>query len=74
MRMITSFFSGAICGALVGAAAALLLTPASGDDLQEQIRTRIQSAIDEGRSEMARTEATLATQYENLKRGGTASV
>ncbi|MBL8046302.1 MAG: YtxH domain-containing protein, partial [Anaerolineales bacterium] len=38
MNKFSSFLTGAILGALVGAAAALLLAPASGDDLQSQSR------------------------------------
>ena len=70
MKMITSFFSGALSGVVVGAVTALLLTPASGEDLKRQINERIQTAIDEGKSEMQKTEKSLTAQFETLKKGG----
>jgi gas vesicle protein len=40
MRRLMMLLAGSMCGALVGAVAALLLTPASGRELQLQVRTR----------------------------------
>lgn len=59
MRQFSAFLTGAILGALVGAAAAMLLTPASGEELQTQTRdwldtlfTDARRAADEKRSEL----------------------
>lgn len=41
MKRIWSFFSGAVMGALVGATLAILLAPASGEDMRSQMRQRI---------------------------------
>jgi gas vesicle protein len=40
MRRIFSFFAGVIMGGLVGATVAILLAPASGEDVRAQIRDR----------------------------------
>lgn len=42
MRKYLSFIIGATIGGLVGACAALLLTPASGQDIRAQISGRFQ--------------------------------
>jgi gas vesicle protein len=59
MRRIFTFFSGVVLGALVGAAVALLLTPASGEQLRGDIQTRyielkeeVQQAADMRRQEL----------------------
>lgn len=69
MHKISSFLTGAIVGALTGAAAALLLTPASGDDLQTQTRDWVDSlwrsarlAAESKRVELEHELATLKKQ------------
>lgn len=59
MRRLTNFVFGAIIGAFVGAATAILLAPSSGDDLRGDVRDRfknfwdeLQAAAQERRSEM----------------------
>jgi len=42
MRKIFSFMLGAITGGLLGAAAALLLTPVAGDEIRNEAASRIQ--------------------------------
>jgi gas vesicle protein len=42
MHRVTSFLSGFIIGGLIGGALGLLLTPASGDHLRQQMRDRAQ--------------------------------
>jgi gas vesicle protein len=42
MRKIFGFMLGAITGGLLGAAAAILLTPVSGYDMRLQINSRLQ--------------------------------
>jgi len=61
MRRLLSFFAGAIMGGLVGATVAVLLAPASGEDLREQLRERsirlqdeIRSAANDRRAELER--------------------
>ena len=43
MKKALSFLSGALMGGLVGTTLALLLTPASGDDLRAQIQERVEA-------------------------------
>ncbi|MBU0512256.1 MAG: YtxH domain-containing protein [Chloroflexi bacterium] len=50
MKRTISFLSGAVMGGLVGATLALLLTPASGDDLRAKMQAqaqRIQAEVKE---------------------------
>ncbi|HUN24350.1 MAG TPA: YtxH domain-containing protein [Anaerolineales bacterium] len=41
MSRTISFFAGIFCGAIVGAVAALLLTPESGENLQSRLRDEV---------------------------------
>lgn len=66
MNKLMAFLTGALVGAAVGAAAVLLFTPASGDELQEQTRdwvdtlwTDARRAADEKRSELEEQLTTL---------------
>ena len=43
MRSFTNFILGAILGGMIGAALAILLTPAPGDELRSQIQARIEN-------------------------------
>lgn len=59
MNKFLSFLSGALLGATIGAAIALLLTPASGEDLRAQIEERrnyieaeVRKAAEEKRAEL----------------------
>ena len=49
MRKFFSFLAGVLAGAVVGAAAAILLAPYSGSELQDQIRSRAQALVEEGK-------------------------
>jgi gas vesicle protein len=69
MRKTLFLLMGVLSGALVGAAAALLLTPYSGKELQGQIRSRAQGLIEAGREAAAARGAELQAQWEALKRG-----
>jgi hypothetical protein len=42
MRRAISFLIGVVSGAMVGAAVAILLAPSSGQELQGQMRSRVQ--------------------------------
>lgn len=66
MRGLVNFIGGAIAGSLVGAALALLLAPASGDELRSQIKERkdhaqqeIELAMETRRAELERELAAL---------------
>ena len=69
MRRIVSFLAGLLAGAVVGAAAAILLAPYSGSELQEQVRSRVQGLVEEGRRAAAARRAELEAQLEAFKRG-----
>ena len=69
MNKMFSFMAGAICGALVGGVTALLLTPASGNDLREQAVTRWETAKQEAEAARAQTRQKLETEFEQMKGG-----
>ena len=69
MNKMFSFMAGALCGALVGGVAALLLTPASGDDLKNNAQARWQAALDDAREAMQETQRQLEIQFEQAKQG-----
>ena len=68
MRRIVSFFAGAMCGAIVGAVAALLLAPASGLELRQNVRLRVDDLVAEGRRAAEDRRAELQAQLAALKR------
>ena len=69
MRKFASFLSGVIAGAVVGAAAAILLAPYSGSDLQNRIKGRAQDLMDEAKRAAAAQRLELQKQLEAFKRG-----
>jgi len=69
MRKVFSFLTGLLAGAIVGVAAAILLAPYSGSELREQVRTRVQGLIEEGRRAAAARRTELEAQLEAFKRG-----
>ena len=68
MRNILAFVAGAMCGAIVGAVAALLLAPMSGSEMQEQARKRIDTVIEEGRKAADERRAELEKQLRQMQR------
>ena len=64
MRRIFSFMAGALCGAVVGGVATLLLTPASGEDLRAQADARWQDAKSEAQLAMDERRRELEDQFE----------
>jgi gas vesicle protein len=68
MRRIVSFLAGAMCGAIVGAVAALLLAPASGLELRQDLRSRVSDLVAEGRRAAQDRRAELEAQLAALKR------
>jgi gas vesicle protein len=69
MSKIFNFLAGALCGALVGATAALLLTPASGRQLREDAVARWEEALAEARQAMEETRRELQAQFEQMQKG-----
>lgn len=67
MRRILMFLAGSMCGALVGAVAALLLAPASGEKLRSQLRQRYQGLVDEVRQAYQARRAQLEAELEALR-------
>lgn len=69
MRKTIFLLVGLVAGAAVGAAAAILLAPYSGAELQGRIRTRAQELLEEGQRAAAARRAELAAQLESFKHG-----
>jgi gas vesicle protein len=67
MNKFLSFLAGAMCGAVVGATAALLLTPASGEQLRSDVATRWAEALEEARRAMEETRLELQAQFEQMQ-------
>jgi gas vesicle protein len=68
MRRIIGFIAGAMCGAIVGAVAVLLLAPASGVELRQRVRARVGELMAEGRQAAEERRAELEAQLAALKR------
>jgi gas vesicle protein len=69
MNKLFNFLAGALCGAIVGATAALLLTPSSGQQLREDAVHRLETALDEARKAMEETSRELQAQFEQMQKG-----
>jgi gas vesicle protein len=69
MRKTLFLIMGVLAGAVVGAAAATLLAPSSGKELQGRVRTRVQELIEEGKRAAAARRAELQAQLEGFKHG-----
>ncbi len=69
MNKMFSFVAGAFCGAIVGATAALLLAPASGEDLRSEMVNRWDEALAEAKQAMEETRLELQTQFEQMQKG-----
>ncbi len=67
MNKFMGFMAGAVCGALVGAVAALLLTPASGPELIESAEERWELTKSEARRAMEERRNELENQYRIAK-------
>lgn len=67
MNKVMGFMAGGICGALIGAVTALLLTPASGPELIESAEERWQMTLNEARQAMNDRRNELETQYRSAK-------
>jgi gas vesicle protein len=67
MKSFMSFLAGAFCGAVVGSVTALLLTPASGRELQSDVRQRFEALVEQARAAAETRRAQLQAQLEALK-------
>jgi gas vesicle protein len=72
MRKFFNFFMGMMMGGLVGATVALLLAPASGEELRGQLqdqsirlRDEVKSVAEARRAELERELNALRTPYRN---------
>lgn len=71
MRRLMMLLAGAMCGALVGAVAALLLAPASGEELRMRIRDRAAALQADVREAYEARKAQLEAELEALRRPST---
>ena len=68
MQKILAFMAGAMCGAIVGAVAVLVLTPASGAEMRDQARQRMDKVVEEGRKAATERRAELERQLRQMQR------
>lgn len=68
MRKLLSFLGGIAVGALVGATAAVLLAPASGEELRGELRSRTSRFMDEIKDAAQERREELERQLELLRR------
>ena len=69
MSKLFGFLAGAMCGAIVGAVAVLLLTPESGGQLREQAKQRYNEMLEEGRKAAEQRRQEILNEFEVMKRG-----
>jgi len=74
MRKLGNFLAGLVAGAIVGGVAALLLAPYSGEKTRNEIQTRVELLVEEGRRAALERRAELEAQLEALKSGKPATV
>ena len=68
---LINFLSGFITGLVIGGATGLLLAPQSGAQTREQIRTRVDEMLEEGRQAAERTRTDAQARLAELKAGQT---
>ncbi len=69
MNKLLSFMAGAFCGAIVGTTAALLLAPASGEELRSDMVDRWEEALTEAKQAMEETRVDLQSQFDQMQKG-----
>jgi gas vesicle protein len=69
MNKMLSFIAGSMCGAVVGATVALLLAPASGEEIRGEVVHRWEEALNEARLAMEETRRDLQAQFEMMQQG-----
>lgn len=67
MNRLINFVSGLLMGAIVGATIAVMLAPASGEELQSQIRERVEYVRSEAQKAAAQRRAELEDQLAHLR-------
>ena len=67
MSKLISFVAGLIFGGIVGAAAAALLAPKSGKELQADIKHEVDSVLEEGRRAAEARRAELEKQLAQMR-------
>ncbi|MDX1688723.1 MAG: YtxH domain-containing protein [Candidatus Promineifilaceae bacterium] len=70
MQKFFSFVAGLMSGSIVGAAAALLLAPASGEELRQEAQARWEEALDEAKKAMEETRLQKEREYQMMKEAG----
>jgi gas vesicle protein len=70
MNKVFSFLAGALCGALIGSTTALLLTPASGEQLKANAINRWQTAVADAKQAMTDKQRELELQFEQATQSG----
>lgn len=69
MRRAILFLGGVVCGALVGAAAGMLLAPQPGRETQEYLRKRLDEIKAEAMEAYEARRKELLEEFERAKRG-----
>lgn len=69
MRKTLSFLGGLLLGAATGGGVALLLTPKSGPELQQEVQDYIDHLIKEGQRAAEARRLEMEQQLEAFKRG-----
>jgi gas vesicle protein len=67
VNRIISFMSGAVMGALVGSTLALLLTPASGEEIRTKMAEQVKKVQQEVKSATEARRIELEEQLETLR-------
>lgn len=70
MRKFFNFVAGLLSGSVVGATAAILLAPASGDELRADARARWEEAVGAAKKEMEETRREKTLEFERMKEAG----
>jgi gas vesicle protein len=69
MQRVLNFLAGLLIGGLVGAVAALLFAPMSGDELRGEVQNRTDQVVTDIRTAMDEERKRLEAELEALKRG-----
>ena len=67
MQKLLSFSAGLLCGAVVGAVAALLTAPASGSEMTAEAKRRWEEAVAAGQQAQQEMVSRLEREYHQLK-------
>lgn len=67
MGRFFSFLAGSLVGGILGVAAVVMLTPASGKDIREALRRELSTIVDEGRKAAKAKQAELEQQLRDLR-------